>query len=144
MDYNNENNIRPHSDHRLASSTAAAAAAHSPTTSQQPPGGTTIQFQGKKLHLDVNSVLSRFSQVLSQRQAQSGGGALGEGGVGLGAGMSSAERSRQERLYNLKASARNLQSKIASASVEISAKPGEFLFTELDCCVWRILVGTKI
>ena len=89
----------------------------------------------------MNSVLSRFSQVLSQRQAQSGGGALGEGGVGLGAGISSAERSRQERLYNLKASARNLQSKIASASAEISAKPGEFLFTELDCCVWRVLVG---
>ena len=89
----------------------------------------------------MNSVLSRFSQVLSQRQAQSGGGALGEGGVGLGAGMSSAERSRQERLYNLKASARNLQSKIASASAEISAKPGEFLFTVLDCCVWRVLVG---
>ena len=62
--------------------------------------------------------------MLSQRQAQGRGAALGEGAMGLGTGMSAAERTRQERLYNLKASARDLQNKISSASAEIRTKPG--------------------
>ena len=76
--------------------------------------------------MDVDSALSRFSQVVHHRQSHGGVTLAAEGG---GVGASSVEKSRQERLEMLKISSRDLQSKIASASAEISTKPGQWKYT---------------
>lgn len=98
---------------------------------QQPDSGSdSSDLHGRKLNIDIDGVLSRFSQVLNQHRSQGDAwfpttgsdvqfGARAtddnrEGGTG---------RTREERLQALKASSLNLQSKLAT--VEISLKPGE-------------------
>ncbi|XP_076454897.1 centrosome-associated protein 350-like isoform X2 [Babylonia areolata] len=110
-----EHKFGAHTDPHLptTSATGAGGLTSAPTSSLAPSSAARpIQFQGRKLNLDVDTVLSRFSQVCSQRHGQgAGGGGRGEGG--------SAERSRQDRLQELKDSSKTLKTKIASTSVEM-------------------------
>ncbi|KAL8608223.1 hypothetical protein ACOMHN_016678 [Nucella lapillus] len=122
-----EHNLRPHSnnnnndDLRLPN---AAAAGGTPLTASADPNslptshltpsssGPPVEFQGKKLHLDMDAVLSRFSQVCSQRQGDGGGRGGGEG-------ASVAAASMHERLHSLRASSRTLQSRFTSTEAQM-------------------------
>ncbi|CAL1535795.1 unnamed protein product [Lymnaea stagnalis] len=54
------------------------------TAQDTTPGSRYIEFKGQKLSLDVDSVMDRFSQIVSHRRGQEVGSTLGSAGVGGG------------------------------------------------------------